>query len=100
MTVLLHAGLVAARRLIAFTKQAQGKFAIGIMRTDGSGERILTEGYHNEGPTWSPNGRVIMFFREIGEGPALHTVDVTGRNEQPLKTPSFASDPAWSPLLQ
>ena len=87
---------------IAFTKQAQGKFAIGIMRTDGSGERILTEGYHNEGPTWSPNGRVIMFFRDPGgnAGPTLHTVDVTGRNEQILKTPSYASDPAWSPLLQ
>jgi TolB protein len=88
--------------LIAFTKQTQGRFAIGIMRTDGSGERILTEGYHNEGPTWSPNGRVIMFFRDPGgnAGPSLYTVDVTGRNEQPLKTPSYASDPAWSPLLQ
>ena len=85
---------------IAFTKQTQGRFAIGIMRTDGSGERILTEGYHNEGPTWSPNGRVIMFFRDPGAGPTLHTVDVTGRNEQQLKTPSYASDPAWSPLLQ
>ncbi len=87
---------------IAFTKQTQGRFAIGIMRTDGSGERILTEGYHNEGPTWSPNGRVIMFFRDPGGegGPSLFTVDVTGRNEQPLKSPSFASDPAWSPLLQ
>ncbi len=86
---------------IAFTKQAQGKFAIGIMRTDGSGERILTEGYHNEGPTFSPNGRVIMFFRDPGgnAGPTLHTVDVTGRNEQRTPTPSFASDPAWSPLL-
>ena len=50
---------------IAFTKQAQGKFAIGIMKPDGSGERLLTEGYHNEGPTWSPNGRVIMFFRDL-----------------------------------
>jgi TolB protein len=87
---------------IAFTKQTQGRFAIGIMRTDGSGERILTEGYHNEGPTWSPNGRVIMFFRDPGgdDGPSLYTVDVTGRNEQLLKSPSFASDPAWSPLLQ
>jgi TolB protein len=86
---------------IAFTKQSQGKFAIGIMRTDGSGERILTEGYHNEGPTFSPNGRVIMFFRDPGgnAGPTLHTVDVTGRNEQRTPTPSFASDPAWSPLL-
>ncbi len=86
---------------IAFTKQAQGKFSIGIMRTDGSGERILTEGYHNEGPTFSPNGRVVMFFREPGgnAGPTLYTVDVTGRNEQRVPTPSFASDPAWSPLL-
>ncbi|HEY1361391.1 MAG TPA: Tol-Pal system beta propeller repeat protein TolB [Xanthobacteraceae bacterium] len=87
---------------IAFTKQSEGRFAIGIMRPDGSGERILTEGYHNEGPTWSPNGRVLAFFRDPGGegGPALYTVDVTGRNEQLLKTPSYASDPAWSPLLQ
>jgi TolB protein len=86
---------------IAFTKQAQGKFAIGIMRPDGSGERILTEGFHNEGPTFAPNGRVIMFFRDPGgnSGPALYTVDITGRNEQRVPTPSFASDPAWSPLL-
>jgi TolB protein len=87
---------------IAFTKQSEGRFAIGIMRADGSGERILTEGYHNEGPTWAPNGRVIMFFRDPGgnSGPALFTVDVTGRNEQLVKTPSYASDPSWSPLLQ
>jgi TolB protein len=85
---------------IAFTKVSQGRFAIGIMKPDGSGERVLTEGYHNEGPTWAPNGRVIMFFRDPGgaAGPALFTVDVTGRNEQRIPTPSFASDPAWSPL--
>ncbi|MBS7540174.1 Tol-Pal system protein TolB [Ancylobacter lacus] len=85
---------------IAFTKQANGRFAIGIMRTDGSGERILTEGYHNEGPTFAPNGRVIMFFRDLGGsgGPQLYTVDVTGYNEQRVPTPSYASDPAWSPL--
>ncbi len=86
---------------IAFTKQGGGQFAIGIMRPDGSGERILTSGYHNEGPTFAPNGRVVMFFREPGgaAGPQLHTVDLTGRNEQRVQTPGFASDPAWSPLL-
>ena len=68
---------------IAFTKITQGQFVIGVMRPDGSGERVLSEGFHNEGPTWSPNGRVIMFFREPrGEdsGPALWSVDLTGRN--------------------
>jgi TolB protein len=87
--------------LIAFTKQAGSKFSIGVMKPDGSGERILTTSFHNEGPTWAPNGRVIMFFREnAGEaGPHLYTVDLSGYNEQELKTPNYASDPAWSPLL-
>src|SRR5580698_3192393 len=86
---------------IAFTRQAQDKFAIGVMQPDGSGERVLTEGFHNEGPTFSPNGRVIMFFRDPGgsSGPSLYSVDISGRFEQRVPTPSFASDPAWSPLL-
>ena len=88
--------------LIAFTRQSGSGFAIGVMKPDGSGERILTEGFHNEGPTWAPNGRVIMFFRDSGGpngGPQLWSVDLTGRNEQRIPTPNFASDPAWSPLL-
>ncbi|POO54908.1 Tol-Pal system beta propeller repeat protein TolB [Agrobacterium rosae] len=87
--------------LIAFTKQSGGKFSIGVMKPDGSGERILTTGFHNEGPTWAPNGRVIMFFRQNAGagGPQLYSIDLTGYNEQLIKTPTFASDPAWSPLL-
>jgi TolB protein len=87
---------------IAFTKQGDSKFAIGVMNPDGSGERILTEGRHNEGPTWSPNSRVVMFFRESGGetgGPQLYSVDISGYNEQEVPTPEFSSDPAWSPLL-
>jgi len=86
---------------IAFTKRGRGTFGIGVMKPDGQGERLLTEGFHNEGPTWAPNGRVLMFFRDPGgnAGPGLYTVDITGRNEQRIPTPSYASDPAWSPLL-
>src|ERR1700726_2636372 len=86
---------------IAFTKQGRGQFSIGIMTPDGSGERILTSGFHNEGPTFAPNGRVLMFFRDPGGngGPSLFTVDISGGNEQRGATPGFASDPAWSPLL-
>ncbi|MDJ0921826.1 MAG: Tol-Pal system beta propeller repeat protein TolB [Henriciella sp.] len=88
--------------LIAFTKQARGKFHIGVIGTDGDGERLLTEAYLDEGPDWSPNGRVITFFREAAPGasPGLWSVDLTGRNLRRLPTPTDASDPAWSPLLQ
>lgn len=86
--------------LIAFTKQSGGQFQIGVMRTDGSGERILSTGFQQEGPTWAPNGRVLMFFRDSGGGPKLISVDLTGRNEQSIPTANYASDPAWSPLLE
>ena len=42
--------------MVAFTKQNQGRFHIGVMRTDGSEERLLTASFLDEGPSWSPNG--------------------------------------------
>ena len=87
--------------LIAFTKMAGGGFSIGVMRPDGSGERILTSGFLAEGPTWAPNGAVLMYFRQDGAGGGvrLHQINVSGRNDRPVPTPTDASDPAWSPLI-
>ena len=92
--------------LIAFTKLHKGKFYIGVMRTDGKGERLLTENYYQEAPSWSPNGRVLIFYRETktndkGEGftAKLWSIDLTGYNERQIKTPTDASDPSWSSLL-
>jgi TolB protein len=87
--------------LIAFTKQSKARFHIGVMRVDGSDERLLTASFLEEGPTWSPNGRVIMFTRETqgasGEA-GLYSVDISGRNLKKVRTPGGASDPSWSPL--
>ena len=92
--------------LIAFTKMFKNKFYIGVMAPDGSGERLLAEGYLVEGPTWAPNGRVLMYFKQ--DAPVdndkssnvnLYKVDITGFREERILTPSDGSDPAWSPLL-
>jgi TolB protein len=40
-----------------------------------------------------------MYFSDPGAGPSLYTIDITGRNQLKVPTPSYASDPAWSPLL-
>ena len=92
--------------LIAFTKLHKGKFYIGVMRTDGSGERLLTENFYQEAPSWSPNGRVLIFYRETktdekGEGfsAKLWSIDLTGYNEREVSTKTDASDPSWSSLL-
>ncbi|HVY15617.1 MAG TPA: Tol-Pal system beta propeller repeat protein TolB [Rhodopila sp.] len=87
--------------LIAFTRYAgdTSNFAIGVMHPDGSGERILAEGWDVEGPTFCPNGRVLMFWhQERGGSSRLETVDITGFNDRPVRTPTDATDPAWSPL--
>ncbi len=93
--------------LVAFTRLGTGSFGIGVMRPDGSGERILSESFLVEGPTFAPNGRVIMFYRETpardsrgdGFGSRLVSIDISGFNERAITTPTDGSDPAWSPLL-
>jgi len=93
--------------IIAFTKISGGEFYIGVMRQDGTGERLLARGFLVEAPTWAPNGRVLMYFKQQptnddGSGGTTHLyrVDITGFNERRVITPADASDPAWSPLLQ
>ena len=91
--------------LIAFTKISGGKFFIGVMTPEGKGERLLADGFLVESPTWAPNGRVLMFFRETpigkkgGKVSKLFSIDLTGHNEREIVTPMDASDPAWSPLI-
>ena len=79
----------------------------GGLNVDGSGERLLAKGFLLEGPTWSPNGRVLMYFKQepfddngSGGETNLYRIDITGFNEKRIITPSDASDPAWSPILQ
>jgi TolB protein len=94
--------------LIAYTRFGgqSGNFSIGVMHPDGSGERILSESFSVEGPTFAPNGRVLMFWRQTaardnrgsGFSSRLVSIDITGFNERMVETATDASDPAWSPL--
>jgi TolB protein len=87
--------------LIAFTKLGGGGFRIGIMGVNGGGEKLLTNSWQDEGPSWAPNGRVVNFFRTArGSGKSeLWSVDLTGVNERRIATPLDGSDPSWSPIL-
>ncbi|HJO13996.1 MAG: Tol-Pal system protein TolB [Pelagibacteraceae bacterium] len=92
--------------MIAFTKQEGGQFYIGVMETDGSNERMIAKSFHVEGPTWAPNGRYLLYFKEertaedgSGGESSLYSIDLTGYNERKIITPLGGSDPAWSPLM-
>ena len=84
--------------LIAFT-HISGNLRIAVMTPKGQEMRYLTDSWQDEAPTWSPNGRVVQFFRTTRDSghTAIWQVDLTGRNERRLPTPVDASDPAWGP---
>lgn len=64
--------------------------------------RLLTSGWLQESPSWSPNGRVIMFSRQTGGGKAsrLRVIDISGNGEREVRMPVDGSDPAWSKVIE
>jgi TolB protein len=82
---------------IAFTKFDSNGFFIGIIKPDGSGERMLSSGYLVEGPSWSPNGRIVIFsHQDYLKRERIRSVDITGYNKHEIRTPLNAIDPEWS----
>jgi TolB protein len=85
--------------LIAFTK-ITGNFRIGVMNPTGGDEKILTDSWQDEGPSWAPNGQFVMFNRIArGSGNSrLYAVHIGGGEPRVMPTPVGGSDPSWSPL--
>ena len=91
--------------LIAYVRIGGGGFSLGVMGPDGSGERILAQGFTIDSPTFCPNGRVLAYNAQTASGASgagfssrIASIDIAGFNGRSLRTPTSASDPAWSPL--
>ncbi len=85
--------------LIVFTRQNKNIFYIGIVKPDGSDERLIAKGYLVESPIWSSNGRYIVctYQRSPSEKSKILFTDLTGRYSRVIDTKGDASSPAWSP---
>jgi TolB protein len=85
--------------LIAFTRIG-ATLQIGVMTPEGREEKILTNGWQDEGPSWAPSGQTILFQRtdQASGRSKLLSVAATGGDTVPLATPQDGSDPSWSPV--
>jgi TolB protein len=85
---------------IAFTRRGSDGRRIGIMKADGTDERVLTGGPSDEGPSWAPSSRELLFQRLANGGRnALYRVPLDGGEPQPVAIPQGGSDPDWSGVM-
>ncbi|MBF0285708.1 MAG: Tol-Pal system protein TolB [Magnetococcales bacterium] len=86
---------------IAYVQGGGGKFRIAVLNPKTGKSRTLTDSWMDESPTWSPNGRVILFSRQNNSQTKLYTIDLTGHNERMAPVGDLGgSDPTWSPLIR
>jgi TolB protein len=80
---------------IAFTSNRDGRTHVFVMKADGTGTRRVTNSSHSDDhPSWSADGRWIVFAREG----ALYKVRATGGAAIRIgKGFGAAANPAWSP---
>ena len=86
---------------IAFTRRIPGVGTrIGVMKTDGSGEQLLTSGPGDGSPDCAPSSRELLFHRAGPDGrPALYRVALAGGQARQVATPQAGSDPDWSGVI-
>jgi len=89
---------------VAFVKIYKGQFYLGVMDTDGNNERLITNDFMVESVSWAPNGRRILYYKQMPKANSadkvkIYSIDVSGRYETEIKTPHDGSDPTWSSLL-
>jgi len=82
---------------IAFTRRGTG---IGFMNSDGSGERLLTRGTRDDGPSWAASSRELIFQRPEAAGRhGIYRVTLGGGQPRRVQTPGPGTDPDWSGVL-
>ena len=85
---------------IAFAHRGPSGRRIGVMKADGTGEALLTNGPADEGPSWAPSSREILFQRATGVGrSALYRVTLRGGEPRQVTVPQDGSDPDWSGVV-
>ncbi|TAM11447.1 MAG: Tol-Pal system beta propeller repeat protein TolB [Nevskiaceae bacterium] len=87
-------------KTLAVVNQDGGQYRIGVMPVSGGPLRIITDGPLDEGPSFAPNGNVLIYEKRTSNGTDLATVTIDGRVNRVLRSSSDVQDPAWSPYIQ
>ncbi|MDR3409776.1 MAG: Tol-Pal system beta propeller repeat protein TolB [Formivibrio sp.] len=88
-------------RMITFVSKTTGGYHIAVMDISTRQIMALTDSPDDDSPSFSPNGRMILYETLDGRRRTLAIVSNDGRVKQRIKTVSGeVRQPAWGPLLK
>lgn len=88
-------------KLLAFVSRREGRFQLYVLDLASGQEMRLSDTTLDESPSFSPNGKYIMYATQSGRRDALAVVSVDGRVKYRL-TPQAGDirEPTWGPFMK
>jgi TolB protein len=88
-------------KTLAYISRRDGKFQLYTLDLTNGQEQRLSDTVKDESPSFSPNGRYIMYATETGRRLTLAVVSVDGRVKQTLTTQAGdIREPTWGPFMK
>lgn len=86
---------------LAYVVRNNGRFQIALMDLATKQTQILTDTNKDESPSFSPNGRMIIYATEMGGRGVLAAVSSDGRVKQKLSVQAGdVREPSWGPFMK
>ncbi|MCU6435639.1 Tol-Pal system beta propeller repeat protein TolB [Undibacterium sp. Jales W-56] len=88
-------------KTLAYISRRDGKFQLYSLDLASGQEQRLSDTVKDESPSFSPNGRYIMYATESGRRGSLAVVSVDGRVKQKLTVQAGdIREPTWGPFMK
>jgi TolB protein len=88
-------------KTLAYISRRDGKFQLYTLDLTNGQEQRLSDTVKDESPSFSPNGKYIMYATETGRRLTLAVVSVDGRVKQTLTTQAGdIREPTWGPFMK
>jgi len=86
---------------MAFISRNNGRFQLTLMDLSTRQMQILTDSAKDESPSFSPNGRMIIYATDLGGRGVLAAVSSDGRIKQKLSVQvADVREPSWGPYVK
>jgi TolB protein len=88
-------------KTLAYISRREGRFQLYVLDLTNGQELRLSDTTKDESPSFSPNGRYLMYATESGRRGTLAVVSVDGRVKQRLTTQAGdIREPNWGPFMK